>query len=430
MRPTLFLKDPKSAEKTLIYIAVNYGKKKFKFSTGIKIEPKFWNPKESEVRKNHKNSPDLNADLDNMKIAMVNASKFLEKEQLPYSQENLETQYRNFLKTGKPVGTLKPAKEANIQPQFFPFVENMIKESELGTRLVFKTKMKFSKETIKGYKATANRLKEFEKATKTKIKFEGLTMDFYNKVLNYFYNQNQALNTTGKIIKNIKVFAHEAREKGIQVCQDIDKKGFKVLTEDTDQIFLTIQELNQIEQLDLSNNSRLGLVRDIFLLDCNTGLRFADLKELSVQNIKNGEYLDVITQKTDQQVIIPLNPTVKRILNKYGEPPKPISNQKMNDYIKEICEMAKINGLETITKTIGGKKVSKTIERWKLASNHTARRSFATNLYLMKMDTHSIMMMTGHKTEKQFLKYIRVSRLQNAVMASEHTFFKPKAYSI
>jgi integrase len=430
MRPTFFLKDPKSAEKTLLYIAVNQGKKKFKFSTGIKIEPKLWNPKESEVRKNHKDSSDLNADLDNMKIAMMNASKFLEKEQLPYTRENLETHYTTILKTGKTVGVQKPEKETNIQTQFFPFVENMIKESESGLRLVFKTKMKFSPETIKGYRATVNRLKEFEKATKTKITFETLTMDFYNKILNYFYIKEQALNTTGKIIKNIKVFAHEAREKGIQVCQDIDKKGFKVLTEDTDQIFLTIQELNQIEQLDLSNNSRLSLVRDVFLLDCYTGLRFADIKELSVQNIKNGEYLDIITQKTDQQVIIPLNPTVKRILNKYGEPPKPISNQKMNDYIKEICELAKINGLETVSKTVGGKKVSRMVERWKLVSNHTARRSFATNLYLMKMNTHSIMMMTGHKTEKQFLKYIRVSRLQNAVIASEHKFFKPKTYSI
>ncbi|MDO9635196.1 MAG: tyrosine-type recombinase/integrase [Paludibacter sp.] len=64
------------------------------------------------------------------------------------------------------------------------------------------------------------------------------------------------------------------------------------------------------------------------------------------------------------------------------------------------------------------------IPKNELVTSHTARRSFATNLYLAGIDTISIMLLTGHKTEKSFMVYIRITKEQNAYRVASHPFFK------
>jgi integrase len=73
--------------------------------------------------------------------------------------------------------------------------------------------------------------------------------------------------------------------------------------------------------------------------------------------------------------------------------------------------------------TRGGKNVQETFLKYELVSTHTARRSFATNLYLADIPSITIMKMTGHKTEKAFLRYIRLTQEQNANKLLHHPFF-------
>lgn len=124
-------------------------------------------------------------------------------------------------------------------------------------------------------------------------------------------------------------------------------------------------------------------------------------------------------------MVIPLHPIVVEVLQKYqGNIPNSISNQKMNLYVKEIAEAAEIN--QPIVRSITrGNKREETIQyKHQMISSHTARRSFATNAYLGGVPTISIMKITGHRTEKAFMKYIKISQQENADKLAAHSFFQ------
>jgi len=123
------------------------------------------------------------------------------------------------------------------------------------------------------------------------------------------------------------------------------------------------------------------------------------------------------TQKTKHTVTIPIHPTVRAILEKYNyELPPAISNQKFNKYIREVAEAAKINEPFTKHITKGGKSLSIPMKKYEAVSSHVARRSFATNAYKRKIEPLLIMAITGHKTETEFLKYIKVTDEEKAAM--------------
>ena len=99
------------------------------------------------------------------------------------------------------------------------------------------------------------------------------------------------------------------------------------------------------------------------------------------------------------------------------------SNQKFNDYIKEVSKLAGIKEAVKVEQTKGDLTTKKSEPKYKLVTSHTARRSFATNAYLADIQTISIMGITGHKTEKAFMKYIKISQEDNARKLMYHKFF-------
>jgi hypothetical protein len=100
-----------------------------------------------------------------------------------------------------------------------------------------------------------------------------------------------------------------------------------------------------------------------------------------------------------------------------------ISNQNFNVFIKEVCRLAGINVSTFVIRTVGGKKKRTTQPKYKFVSSHTARRHFATNAYKTGVPSLAIMSMTGHKTEMEFLKFIKVSKEEHAKLLSQHGFF-------
>ncbi len=115
---------------------------------------------------------------------------------------------------------------------------------------------------------------------------------------------------------------------------------------------------------------------------------------------------------------------MKSILEKYDyQLPRIPSNQKFNDYIKKVAELAGINEQITTEITKGGFKVMGTTEKFNLVTSHTARRSFATNAFLNDVPSIAIMKITGHKTESAFMKYIKMSAKDNAKKMQLHPFF-------
>jgi len=164
----------------------------------------------------------------------------------------------------------------------------------------------------------------------------------------------------------------------------------------------------------------------LFIIGCWTGLRYADLVNICPEDfIKSDTQLKIKTIKTGEWVFIPLHWTIKEILkNRNREIPRPISNVKMNQYLKELGQIAGINDEIKQYKTKGGLRYESKHKKYELITVHTARRSFATNLYLMGIPTISIMKITGHKTESSFMKYIRISQEETANKLVEHPGFK------
>ena len=154
------------------------------------------------------------------------------------------------------------------------------------------------------------------------------------------------------------------------------------------------------------------------MVGCWTGLRLSDLNNLNEANINmDDDTLTIIAQKTKQKVIVPLHTYVKQIYLKYkNQFPKMPDKSKSIRHLRLLAKLAGIDEAVTIRENRGGQIITKTCPKYLLIMNHTARRSFATNLYLKGAQTISIMQMTGHTTESNFLKYIEVTKEENAEM--------------
>lgn len=279
--------------------------------------------------------------------------------------------------------------------------------------------------TIKQYEYGLNKLKEFERTKRTRLTFETINLDFYNSFMEYcMQTLYLSTNSIGKLIKNIKMWMGTAFEEGLHENMIYKGRKFKKPVENAESIYLTEDELRRI-RISIMPTPCLENVKDIFLLACYTGVRSQDYHKLHHDNIINeGTMLKVRTEKTDEEVIVPIHPIAKAILDKYNGVPRIISNQKFNKYIKEVCRIVGITDLVSIKRTCGGKKIVFKKPKYEFVSSHTARRSFSTNAYKAGVPTLAIMAITGHRTEKVFLRYIKVTKEEHAKIMCQYGFFK------
>lgn len=277
-----------------------------------------------------------------------------------------------------------------------------------------------SPNTIKTYNTALGHLTDFQKDTGYKVDFKTITLEFYYKFIDFLKKQGLQNNSIGKDIQIIKVFMGEAVDLGFTNNLEFKKKKFCVLREDTDAVYLTEAEIMKLYNHDFSHNNKLEQVRDLFVFGCSVGLRFSDYSNVKPENItKVGDELmiRIKTKKMGDEVWVPCNPVVQEIFQKYDKNqnklPKSISDVKFNLYIKDACKEA---GL-----TEKGRLIDEPDpELWQHISSHTARRSFSTNLYLDGFPTTDIMKVTGHKTEKAFRRYIKITKLEAAQRLAEH----------
>ena len=309
-----------------------------------------------------------------------------------------------------------------------PYIKHFVETAD--KRKDKKTSRLLSPNTKKQYVTTEKHLINFAKhQNKKDYLFSEINEQFYNNFVDYLTNKEYTqktkrgeevnevhrytLNSVGKYIRALKVMIASAKNA------DADTTSFYVFNEDVDNVYLNESELRQLKNFNFSGVPHLDRVRDWFLLLAWTGSRFSDLEKIGKTNIKNN-MITYRQQKTNTSVTIPLHPVVNEILQKYNyQMPELISNQKFNDYIKDVCKTAKIDTLESFTRTVGGKQITENKPKYELISSHTCRRSFCTNMYLRGLDTLMIRSISGHKTEKSFLKYIKVSQKEHAEMMAK-----------
>ncbi len=411
-----YLREDTPGKEKPIYVFVGIGKKRYRVSIKEKIALAAWNKKEQRPR-----LPKMH---DSVLASLYNRINTIEtdlKKEFNKEAENGSTLTENEVK-GIVTRCLSETeiKIESTGENFYSFADRFI-ETATGKKTAG---------TIRTYRGTVNCLKEFERTQNVKVDFDTITLSFYDKFTSYLLNDRMLTkNTIGYRIKVLKTILKAANDAGIVTCLDFTKDSFKKWSEEADTIYLNEAELEKIFYLDLSRNPRLDKVRDLFLIGCYTGLRFSDFTAFDRATITN-DTIRIRTQKTNSTIEVPIHTFVRFILNKYeNKIPKALSNQKINDYLKELGKMAGIANNVTLSQAKGGKVVHIKYEKWQKISSHTARRSFATNAYLAKMETLSIMKITGHETEKAFLKYIKISAEENAKTIQSHSFFNPEMKS-
>lgn len=234
-----------------------------------------------------------------------------------------------------------------------------------------------------------------------------LDKKFYDGYVSFLNFKGFKLNTVGKHIKNVKAAINWLPLSERMECEFVAPRKCKKLAEEVDNVYLSTAELHAIETVELEHAYH-DKVRDQFILLAWTGCRYSDLDKLAdPKSIERG-YFELEQMKTGTKVCIPIFEPVKRIFQKYnGELPPVISNQKFNSFLKEICQIAGITEDTSITHTIAGRRIKEYFPKYELVSAHTARRSFATNMFESGAPALVIMQITGHKTEKAFLSYIK-----------------------
>jgi len=281
------------------------------------------------------------------------------------------------------------------------------------------TGLPLAKGTLKKYNTSLNCLIAFEVHIKKKLLLNGITYEFYKSFTNYCLEEKKyTRNTTGAHIKTVKLWLGEANKRGF--C-NVDFSDFKSMTNETMDVYLTTHELDKIYQHDFSDNPRLANVRDLLIIGCYTALRVSDFMRLKITDIANNT-IEISTKKTEKTVLIPLHKYIKEIIKRNdGSLPRSISDQKFNKYVKEVCEEA---GIDEI---VEGEKFDNTTKRkshgffpkHELITSHTCRRSFVSNLY-GKIDNTTIMAVTGHKSEKEFFKYLKTTPKEHIKKLNEY----------
>ena len=272
------------------------------------------------------------------------------------------------------------------------------------------SKVGLSQNRLKGYRNFKTIIEEYQKEIKKKIHFQDINKAFADQFTNWLVNKkNYATNSTGKILDNLKTVCLDAKNLGLKV-NDYAKQieGFKEQNSERLIVTLSFEELEQIRTAELETEAQKN-ARKWLLLGCEIGQRASDLLRLSQDNLRykgNRIYIDIEQQKTGKAVTVGvIAPHVLDIVE--NSFPYPISQQKLNKHIKDVCRLAKINekikGKKYDKKT--GRKKTDFYPKYDLITSHTFRRSFATNYY-KKIPTPVLIGITGHSKESMFLEYI------------------------
>jgi hypothetical protein len=268
--------------------------------------------------------------------------------------------------------------------------------------------------------------KEWPKQPYKPLNFNDITIDTYNDFVQFFYSRDCGANYIGKHIKSFKTIMRQAREEGLHNNSEIERKAFKTISEEVDHIYLTEVELKKLFDLDLSDNKIHQIVRDVFLAGCYTAQRYSDYSKIGKSNIKEIDgkrVIELVQKKTGEKCFIPIRPELEVILKRYDYTLPKTFEQKVNEEIKKIGARAKITEIVHVEKNKGGMLVKTNVKKCQLIMTHTARRTGCSLMYLAGIPVIDIMKISGHRTPKEFLKYIKIGKEETAVTLASHPYF-------
>lgn len=434
MKITFNLKEPNKAE-SLILLFCRWNGNLVKLSTRHRIECKTWNAEKQRcVVSKSKFCESTNA-------VCESTNRFL-KELMEAIHSYVDSE--NFHET---ITTPSTAKE-HIERQ----IESLVDAEEQKLMKLQQTPIEFFKEYVERkridthtgryigertkihQRTVIHRLELFLVDTRLPNDFSTFTSKKFDaQFTEWCYSKkNYKQNTVYATYGVLKPLLNAAKEEGFALSDTY--KTLKGKCNEVDNIYLTEEEIEKIYRLDIPNliekgeidsKSTIEETRDLFIVGCWTGLRRSDLSRLNKAyfDVKN-KTITVTAEKTKRQIVIPMHPFVLELWHKYnGEFPSLRDKHRANIHIRECARHAKIDEEVRIVENRGGIVSTLSFKKYQLIGMHTGRRSFATNMYKRKFPTIAIMRLTGHTTESNFLKYIKVTPEENAAMMADE-FFK------
>lgn len=387
-------------QESLILLWFSFGgaDKRVSYSTGYTVSYADWDYQKQRVKTNKSrviNSHTVNNYLNKLETELMNTySRYIDEERVITKELIRETL---DIITGK----IEPVEKEEIVPvDFFKFSENYLNQK----------KDQIAQLSYTLYKGSLTKLKKYKRSRNVRVDFSSFDKPFLDDFRKFLeVHENLALNTISKHFKNLKMFVIEAKNQGL--ISNPPLKYFKVSTEETTAIYLNDSEIEKILKLDLSFNKRMELARDKFLMGCYTGQRVSDYNGITSENIIdiNGlECFRIKQRKTKNIVDCPITLEIREIMSRYNNQPPPyLHDTDINENIKIVGRILGFNEVIKTEITKGGKLLKRNKLKWEMIETHTGRRSFCTNNYKKGMSSLYIMHFSGHKSEREFLKYIR-----------------------
>lgn len=285
--------------------------------------------------------------------------------------------------------------------------------------------------TIKKITSFKLLLSNFEKRQKKSFQINEIDLNFQQKLVAYCKSNNYSTNYISDILKYVRTICKSANQNGIK--SNIQTESLKIKKTEVSITYLTPAEIQKIKDKQYDFDY-LDNARDWLLISCETGQRISDFMKFNKSMIREAitpkgksiKLIEFTQEKTGKKMSVVVTEMVEEILKKRdGSFPRPISDQKYNDYIKTVCELAEID--EVVQGSMKDKDTKRQVtgyfKKHQLVVSHIGRRSFASNYY-MKFPIGYLMNQTGHTSERSFLAYIGKSNADYSLAFADELFEK------
>ena len=396
-------------ENVPIRMRVNFASQRIEFTTSYRIDVAKWDGDKQRVKngctnKLKQSASEINAALLGYYTELQEIFKRFEVAEIMPSPAEVKEAFNNRHGQNKKT-ELSSTDMFNVPSNFYEAFDDFVR--------VCGRQNDWTHSTFEKFAAVKNHLKNF----RSELSFDFLDEEGLTEYVQYLREVREMRNSTiGKQLSFLKWFLRWSFKQGMHSNNVYDT--FKPKLKDTQKkiIFLTWEELNRLREFKIPPTKQaLERVRDVFLFQCFTGLRYSDVFNLRRSDIK-GDHIEVTTVKTSDSLIIELNDHSRAIIEKYkdvefgNDKALPvITNQKMNDYLKELAELAEINEPVRQTYYKGNERIDEVTPKYALLGTHAGRRTFICNALALGIPPQVVMKWTGYSDYKAMKPYIDIA---------------------
>lgn len=423
MNITYYLDKP-SAPKTTLMVDVTFSGERARYSSGLSLAPAYWNHEKQQVRA----SDPLQAAHEQRLDRVYAISKEVYEQMELGAVGRLVTKadakdYENRVKARlKPLKS-KKSKVATVSTavapsDFFQYYDYFVRTYTITTRTGKVTMRRPSEKTLRCYRDAGKTLQRYAAEQGTTLTFEAIDMDFYRRFTNWMATKRNLLDSSaGNHIKNLKVFMRWAMDDERKLHSNIAFTKFYRSTSDENEVgvALTLEELRQLRDADLSGDERLRRTRDTHLLQTFTALRYSDLELLEPKNydFKNKFVVSPIQKTGSKNVIIPMVQPCEELLRSFPSLQiKFYYNWEQNLHLKQLGQLIGLDAPVIVCQYRGGQRIETVVPKWQQLTTHSARRTFMTiSLEEFGLPEQVVYRVTGHKpTNRVAARYFKGTR--------------------